>query len=684
MHMCPKAYKILLISLIAFGIFSIAGICTAQEVIRIPDDVLGPPYLLDQAGKTYVLTQDISAPGTCFIADASYITLDLNGHTVTYNTEPGDNVYGFFENWNKSNLRVTNGSFVQGAGNGYKSIAVFFRETSHVEADHLYIAYQGDDNEGITARGSGTSTHDAQIHDNIIRPNGTKRSLTHYGGFSAINVVATGGDIDIYNNDIQGKGNGGINFGYSSSPPLTDTLHIINNTIKMASPVRGGYAISVGSPVNDEIGFEIANNTINQSNGRGILVAGNNVGDDPGPGTGTVHDNSIEVRESMDSGEYAGSPGTGIGIQLRFGAHNIKVYNNTVKAHAGKNACPPSFPSQQGSDCEAIGIKVIGGRYAVNNQVYNNTVIVDTNDPDLRLSAKGLYGDGPADANTSFHHNTVTSNSILVDVNGADGAGSNFTFTSNTFIKGANPQNFHSIRVIYWGNSTNNVFLDNNWQNGATGEDLTAVNGGGTFSWSYYVKWYLDVTAKDGLGNPVSGATVNAAATGGGAETLTATTDAADRARLILTEHYRAGTTSSLPYYTNYTPHTLTVTKDGYETSIQEITMDASKSLTVTLVPTVVNTPPFASDLSRVKAYPNPYKGDKHSQVVFDNLTANIKIRIYTLKGELVREIKEQDGDRAYWDVKNKQGEKVTSGIYIYYITNPKGQERKGRIAIIR
>jgi len=92
----------------------------------------------------------------------------------------------------------------------------------------------------------------------------------------------------------------------------------------------------------------------------------------------------------------------------------------------------------------------------------------------------------------------------------------------------------------------------------------------------------------------------------------------------------------------------------------------------------------FASDLNRVKAYPNPYRGDKHSQIIFDNLTANIRIKIYTLKGELVREIKEQGGDRAYWDVRNKNGEKVSSGTYIYYITNPKGQEKKGKAAIIR
>lgn len=44
------------------------------------------PYYLDQANATYILQQDISSSGTAFAAIASGITLDLNGHKVTYNS----------------------------------------------------------------------------------------------------------------------------------------------------------------------------------------------------------------------------------------------------------------------------------------------------------------------------------------------------------------------------------------------------------------------------------------------------------------------------------------------------------------------------------------------------------------------------------------------------------------------
>ncbi|MFQ3675287.1 MAG: fibronectin type III domain-containing protein, partial [Endomicrobiia bacterium] len=105
-------------------------------------------------------------------------------------------------------------------------------------------------------------------------------------------------------------------------------------------------------------------------------------------------------------------------------------------------------------------------------------------------------------------------------------------------------------------------------------------------------------------------------------------------------------------------------------------------------------------NLNEVKVYPNPYKhgatGDnaKFSDsslgtgIVFDNLTLKAEIKIYNISGELVSELSENDGDgMCLWNTKNKDGEKVVSGVYIYYVTNPddKGMKpAKGKFAIIR
>ncbi|MBI1916717.1 MAG: right-handed parallel beta-helix repeat-containing protein, partial [Planctomycetes bacterium] len=60
------------------------------------------PYILDQAGATYVLETDVHTPGTAFVVGAAGITFDLNGYTVTY----GDS----------ASPTVRNGGFESGTG----------------------------------------------------------------------------------------------------------------------------------------------------------------------------------------------------------------------------------------------------------------------------------------------------------------------------------------------------------------------------------------------------------------------------------------------------------------------------------------------------------------------------------------------------------------------------------------
>jgi hypothetical protein len=101
-------------------------------------------------------------------------------------------------------------------------------------------------------------------------------------------------------------------------------------------------------------------------------------------------------------------------------------------------------------------------------------------------------------------------------------------------------------------------------------------------------------------------------------------------------------------------------------------------------------------DLSGAIVYPNPYKPGSNTiyddtaqgtGVVFNNLTAHTKIKIFDIAGELVKEIEETDGDGLFvWDTRNEEGDKVASGTYLYYIFGQDGstEKRKGRIAIIR
>jgi hypothetical protein len=101
-------------------------------------------------------------------------------------------------------------------------------------------------------------------------------------------------------------------------------------------------------------------------------------------------------------------------------------------------------------------------------------------------------------------------------------------------------------------------------------------------------------------------------------------------------------------------------------------------------------------DLDNVFVYPNPYRpgsGTIYDEaaggdgVVFDGLTSRAQLRIFTMAGELVREVDIENGNGSYfWDARNDKNEKVASGVYLYFIANPdnSGQKTKGRFSIIR
>ncbi|MBU0952538.1 MAG: carboxypeptidase regulatory-like domain-containing protein [Elusimicrobia bacterium] len=95
--------------------------------------------------------------------------------------------------------------------------------------------------------------------------------------------------------------------------------------------------------------------------------------------------------------------------------------------------------------------------------------------------------------------------------------------------------------------------------------------------------------------------------------------------------------------------------------------------------------------------YPNPLKGGSLTAdaiyqavaITFKKLTAEARLKIFNIAGELVFDnVKANDAavDTLIWDTKNKSGEKVASGVYVYLLTNPKDSTDKkiGKLAIIR
>ncbi len=92
-----------------------------------------------------------------------------------------------------------------------------------------------------------------------------------------------------------------------------------------------------------------------------------------------------------------------------------------------------------------------------------------------------------------------------------------------------------------------------------------------------------------------------------------------------------------------------------------------------------------AANLKSLIVYPNPFKpAVGHTRITFAALTEQATVRIFNIAGELV---KKQDVSGQYswdWDVKNTHGEELARGVYIWVVTNPAGEKRTGKIAIIK
>jgi len=106
-------------------------------------------------------------------------------------------------------------------------------------------------------------------------------------------------------------------------------------------------------------------------------------------------------------------------------------------------------------------------------------------------------------------------------------------------------------------------------------------------------------------------------------------------------------------------------------------------------------------DLSKITVVPNPYvvtntlepavrnnQMNQRRRIMFTNLPAQCKIKIFTMSGYFVDEIdvdNSQDNGMAYWDLLTKEDLEIAAGIYIYHIrSGPTGEEKMGKFAIIK
>ena len=100
-----------------------------------------------------------------------------------------------------------------------------------------------------------------------------------------------------------------------------------------------------------------------------------------------------------------------------------------------------------------------------------------------------------------------------------------------------------------------------------------------------------------------------------------------------------------------------------------------------------LSTPAVApkAQFEKLSVYPNPYLVPNGSLLTVDGLVANSSLKILTIDGRLVREIKTPGGRIGFWDGRDDTGNVVASGVYVIVgFTEDGSQTGTGKVAVIR
>ena len=450
--------------------------------------------VLDQADTIYVVKEDITADTRAFTLAANNITLDLNGHTVTYDmgtpavpsnaawTEyeyRPDSTAGVFGTTYNYFHKLTNGFIKQGANNGqgtdgYGFNPVYIYGTNEISG--IVTKYSGADVHGINAR-YGTP----YIHHNIVIDRGNVISNRHQG-LRAIFSSISGSTNVVKNNLVKRSRHQGIyKFGNG-----------INNEVYIDSFDTNSFGMSPNA------GGRLTNNKVF---GAGYIVMGISW-----EGNITVNDNLVYlqgVNRSNRSSEYGEACSmTGIRLTQYLGGtilYENNLYEDNLIIIKGREGCSP-----------LRGVEFFSDPYVVNLTFRNNIVKVEAQDDFTGATISTIegmgciIGQGLADRSYEqlpvyYQNNLLISNIGLVQFGDSYGTGGNHRFINNTLIKFGNHPGYKTVKAgYYYINSFGNRFIDTKLEGGASLDDYFFDSTGLV---DYSIGHSLYVIAKDGIGN---------------------------------------------------------------------------------------------------------------------------------------------------------------------------------------
>ena len=259
---------------------------------------------------TYYLANDVSSAGTCFPIGASSVSLNLNGHTITYGTGGGSAptpAIAACAPWysgltaaqcvegSDSNLTVYGGNIVQSTNAAPFSPVFWIGQggTGGGSIHDLTATFQSVGSQFFHGEidGGGFTIQNNVINDNVTNiqhpgqsPLGARAAFQGYVIHTDEEGTGTPAPDTISGNTFNGSPQGGIADGVAGS-------QIYNNTIKLTSTYSNDYGVLVA---------------MNSQNVHGNTITGQGRGLD-GESSGFIFSgNTVNVAEGTGNTEYGG------------------------------------------------------------------------------------------------------------------------------------------------------------------------------------------------------------------------------------------------------------------------------------------------------------------------------------------------------------------------------------------
>jgi len=432
--------------------------------IRIPEQLPDPPYILDQAGAHYLVTEDLTTPGTALQIAASDITLDLGGHRVTYDEElqgldDGEATrpaFGILIPEGCADVRIFNGSILQGAGQdegteetiGFNPI--FLDGAGAVEIAGVHCIYGGTQLSGIFCRESGP---DIRIHHNVIEDQG-RLIVNRHQMCSAIRLGSKEGGR-IANNLVKrarqsALGNAGarVEIGHNE---LNIDSHSINSF---------GIGVKDDSTVHHNRIFGCGDNVVGMATTGGckkiqlyenyIWLQAHDIGE---------YQPYLNDKE-MESSEYSIMSG----VRITWGANDVDYHHNVILTTAREGGYVRGTFLY--NDANVHGCK------------FRDSLVIAIAEDEQSHGWGAIAGVGNETRGSTepllFHGNTIISNFANFNMQDSYGVSVNYHFVGNTFVKIGERMDYATIRGREVRPSKEHVFLNNSFVGGA-GYDQLAI-----------------------------------------------------------------------------------------------------------------------------------------------------------------------------------------------------------------